>query len=315
MKAVVMSGYGKIDVLQIKDIPIFEPTTHDLLVEVHACSLNPVDYKIRNGTLKELLPITFPHILGGDVSGVVNKVGAGVSDFKIGDEVYFANELSRGGGNAEFCLVHQNLVAKKPKSISHVQAASLPVVGLTAIQALRDFSHLKSGNLVLIHAGAGGLGSFAIQYAKNSGATVYTTASRSNHEYLKSLGADHIIDYQKEDFVEICQKQGGVDIVLESVGGLSYPRSILATKKGGYVPCPVNPPDSDTIALSKQRNIHTDFFLLRGITKDLEEIANLVDSGIIHPTVTRTLALEEIAFGHTQLESGRTRGKWVLQIR
>jgi NADPH:quinone reductase-like Zn-dependent oxidoreductase len=206
-------------------------------------------------------------------------------------------------------------MAHKPKSISHVEAASLPVVGLTAVQALRDFSNIKPDDKVLIHAGAGGVGSFAIQYARIKGAIVYATASKKNHELMVSLGAHHCIDYHDEDFVEVCRQAGGMDIVLETLGGLNYPKSILATRDGGAVPCIVNAPDADSLTLASQRKIKTDFFLLEGKPSDLKEIAALVDGGQIKPNVTKTITLNDVAMGHNQIASGHTRGKWVIDVR
>ena len=250
-----------------------------------------------------------------DISGVVKSLGPGATDFQVGDQVYFSNSLDRDGGYAEFCVVDQSLVAKKPQSLSYVDAASLPVVGLTSIQGLRDFGGLKKGMKVLIHAGAGGVGSFAIQYAKSMGATVYTTASPDKRNYVTSLGADRVIDYRTEDFLKICEYEGGMDIVFETIGGDNYSKSILATKEGGAVPCIVNPPDSDTKTLAERRGVKTDFFLLHGNRTDLNLISNLVESGVIRTTVSMVLPLEEVNAGHNQLESGRTKGKIVLKIR
>lgn len=315
MKAVILSQYGGPECLTLTEIPIPTPACDELLIEVHACGLNPVDYKLRSGIFHEMMPLSFPFILGGDISGVVKEVGTEAQGgFQVGDEVYFSSPLTQGGGNAEFCVIHSSVVAKKPKSLSHVEAASLPVVGLTAIQSLRDFSGIHTGDKVLIHAGAGGVGSFAIQYAKYCGAEVFTTASTKNEAYVRSLGADHVIDYHHEDFVTVCQQAGGMDIVLESMGGLTYPKSIEATRVGGSVPCIVNPPDSDTKALSERKNIKTEFLLLSGRPADLQEIALLVDSRKIRPTVSKVISLEEIRLAHEQIESGRTQGKWVFQI-
>lgn len=314
MKAIVIHQYGGREVLKQEEIPAPVPKSTELLVEVHACALNPVDYKLREGHLKEMLPLTFPHVLGGDIAGIVRGLGKAAQGFEIGDEVYFASRLDRGGGYAEFCVVDAGLVAKKPKSTSFAEAASLPVVGLTTLQALRDYSKIKAGDQVLIHAGAGGLGSFAIQYAKHCGARVLTTGSNRNFDYLKSLGADQVIDYHTEDFVKICSDLGGMDIVFETIGGLNYPKSILATKEGGTVPCVVNPPDSDTLALAETKKIKTGFLLLVGKPTDLDTIASLLDRHLVHPNVTKILTLADVRLGHQQIESGRTQGKWVIQL-
>ena len=315
MNAVQINRYGSAEVLELKDVKVPKPGHGEILVEVHACGLNPVDYKIRQGHLKDLFPVTFPRILGGDISGVVKELGPSATDFQVGDEVYFSNSLDRDGGYAEFCVVDQKIVARKPTSLSHIEAASLPVVGLTSIQALRDFGGIKQGAKVLIHAGAGGVGSFAIQYAKSVGAKVFTTASSDKFDYVKSLGADRVIDYRIEDFVAVCEQEGGMDIVFETIGGVNYAKSILATRTGGAVPCIVNPPDGDTKALADSRRVKTDFFLLRGDRSDLNLISDLVKRQIVKSTVSKILPLEEVRAGHEQLESGRTQGKLVLKIR
>lgn len=314
MRAVVIREYGSAAVLEERNVACPKPGHGEILVEVHACGLNPVDYKIRQGHLQELFPVSFPRILGGDISGVVAEVGPEASDFNLGDEVYFSNPLDRDGGYAEFCVVDQKLVARKPPSLSHFEAASLPVVGLTSIQAMRDFGGVGKGETVLIHAGAGGVGSFAIQYAKVLGAKVFVTASRENAHYVMSLGADRVIDYRTEDFVDICQKAGGMDFVFETIGGTNFPQSILAAKRGGIVPCVVNAPDSDTLALAELHDVKTGFMLLRLDKKDLELISEMVERQMIRPTVSRLLTLDKVRDGHAQLESGRTQGKIVVRI-
>ncbi len=314
MKAVIINGYGDNNVLEFTDVEKPRPGSGQVLVQVYACGLNPVDYKLREGALQELVSFKFPRILGGDISGVIAEVGPNADDFKVGDEVFFSHPLDKDGGYAEYCVVDQKIIAKKPPSLSHVEAASLPVVGLTAIQALRDFGEMKPGSKVLIHAGAGGVGSFAIQYAKAKGAYVYTTASASKSDYVKSLGADKVIDYTKEDFVEISQQHGGMDIVFELVGGANYAKSILAVRNSGKVPCIVNPPDRDTKSLAEEKDVKTDFMLLDGNRSDLEEITSLVESGAVKTTVSKTLSFSEVKKGHEMLESGRTQGKLVLKV-
>jgi|LakMenEpi03Aug12_release.lakeMendotaPanAssembly.Ray.scaffolds.fasta_scaffold71439_3 NADPH:quinone reductase-like Zn-dependent oxidoreductase len=314
MKAVVITDYGTNDVLRTAELPIPQPGPTEVLVRIHATGLNPVDFKIREGHLKELFPVEFPRVLGGDISGVVVDTGPLVKDFKQGDAVYFSNPLDRNGGFAEFVTVDQSIVALKPKTLSHTEAASLPVVGLTSVQALRDFAGVKKGDRVLIHAGAGGVGSFAIQYAKYLGAEVYTTASSQRSDYLKSLGADRVIDYKTEDFVDVAQNAGGMDVVFESIGGNNYLRSILATKKGGAVPAIVNPPDAETESLAKKKNIKTSFMLLQGSRQDLRHIAELIDRGIVKTSVSKTFALDDVALGLAELENGRTQGKLIVEI-
>jgi NADPH:quinone reductase-like Zn-dependent oxidoreductase len=314
MKAVVITDYGTNDVLGTAELPIPRPGPTEVLVRIHATGLNPVDFKIREGHLKELFPVEFPRVLGGDISGVVVDAGPLAKDFKQGDAVYFSSPLDRNGGFAEFVTVDQSIVSLKPNTLNHTEAASLPVVGLTSVQALRDFAGVKKGDKVLIHAGAGGVGSFAIQYAKYLGAEVYTTASSQRSDYLKSLGADRVIDYKTEDFVDVAQKAGGMDVVFESIGGTNYLRSVLATKKGGAVPAIVNPPDAETESLAKKKNIKTSFMLLQGSRQDLRHIAELVDRGVVKTSVSKTFALDDVALGLAELENGRTQGKLIVEI-
>ncbi len=314
MKAIVINEFGSVDVLYHTEISAPEPKENEVLVQVHACGLNPVDYKIRSGYLNEIFPTVFPRILGGDVSGIIKATGANVKNYKVGDAVFFSSPLDKNGGYAEYCVVDQDLIALKPLNISHLQAASFPVAGLTSMQALRDFSSLGIGHKVLIHAGAGGVGSFAIQYAKHLGATVYTTASESNFEYVKSLGADVVIDYKKQNFVEVCQTAGGMDVILESIGKENYIKSIDATKVGGAVPCIVDSPDENTKTLANEKRIKTDFFLLSCDGDDLREISQLISSKKIIPGQITLIKFDQIKWGHSQLESGRTRRKIILDF-
>lgn len=314
MKAVVINQFGGPEVLTLVEMDKPKIKETEILIEVHACGLNPVDYKIRKGDLNEVFPVTFPRVLGGDISGVVSAVGSQVTDFKVGDEIYCANKLDKEGAYAEFVAVEQEIVAKKPETLSYIEAAGLPVAALTAVQTLRDFCELKAGQKVLIHAGAGGVGSLAIQYAKYLGAEVYTTGSSLRKNYLQSLGADRIIDYHSEDFVKVCNDAGGMDCVLEAVGGVNYPKSLLATKKGGVVVSIVNPPDADTLTLSHDRKIKTDFMLLSSSRQDLDIIRDLVDKKIMNVSISRTYKMEELQEAHKDLETGRTQGKLVLEV-
>ena len=314
MKAIVIEKYGSAEELILKDLPVPEPEKGEIRVRVRACGLNPVDFKIRQGHLEELFPVKFPWIPGGDVAGVVDKVGDDVSHLKQGDRVFFAAPLDKNGGYAEYCTVDAGSVVTIPSRLSFEEAATLPVAGLTSVQALRDFGQVKPGHKVLIHAGAGGVGTLAIQYAKALGAEVYTTASEGNAEYVRSLGADVVINYREQNFVEICQQAGGMDVVLESLGGLFYPESIKATKSGGRVPCIVNPPDSDTQGLAASSQITTDFLLLESRPADLEHLCSLVDSETIRPGIFEKISMNQIRDAHKKLESGRTKGKLILSI-
>ena len=316
MRAVVINEYGDANALKNTQLPRPVPSQGEVLVQVNAVGLNPVDYKIRDGHLVDVFPVQFPRVLGGDISGVVTELGKGATEFSVGDEVYFSNPLDRDGGYADYVSVEEKFLYRKPPSRSHTEAASLPVVALTAIQALRDFGGITNDSKVLIHGGSGGVGSFAVQYAKSLGATVYATASTSRLDYVKNLGADRVIDYKTEDFVEIAKAAGGMDIVLETVGGENYSRSIEATRDGGAVPSIVNPPDAATAAQAKARGIKTDFMLLRGEKEDLKLISELVESKTVQkPNIFKVLPLEEAKQAHELLQSGRAFGKIVLGVQ
>ncbi len=315
MKAITIEKFGTADTLTYTNMNRPTPENNEALIEVHATGINPVDYKIRNGDLEEVFPTQFPKVLGGDISGVITEIGSDVSKFKVGDEVFLSAPLDQNGGYAEYTVVHEKYLAHKPNEISHIDAASLPVTGLTAVQTLRDFSGIKKGDNVLIHAGAGGVGSFAIQYASHLGAKVFTTGSAKRYDYLKKLGADVVIDYNKADFVEIAKEHGGMDIVLESVGGDNYLRSLEATKAGGKVPSITHPPGEKEVKLAKSKGIKTDFFLLEGIPSDLDEIAGLIKQGIVKTNVSKVFTFDQIKDAHNQIESGRTQGKIVLKVK
>lgn len=232
MKAAYITGYGGPEKLVVGERPVPEMGTHDLLVQVKAASINPVDYKIRAGMLKIMIAYRMPLVLGQDLSGVVVKTGARVSRFKPGDEVFARLDKSAIGAFAEFAAVRENDAAFKPPGISHVEAASIPLVGLTCWQVMRDMANLKAGQTALIHAGSGGVGTFAIQLGKYLGATVATTVGARNIELVKRLGADIVIDYQTQRFDEILKD---VDFVFDTQGGETLLRSINITRPGGRV--------------------------------------------------------------------------------
>ena len=222
MKAAVIHRYGKNDQVHIEEMAKPEPLQNDLLVSVRAASVNPVDFKIRAGELRQIVPYRLPLVLGNDLSGVVVSVGASVSRFKVGDEVFARLDKDRIGAYAEFALVRETAAAHKPAKLSHVEAASIPLVGLTAWQALVDIAKLSAGQSVLIHAGSGGVGTFAIQLAKHLGATVATTVGARNSDLVKALGADQIIDYKSQRFDELVKD---VDVVFDTQGGDTLERS------------------------------------------------------------------------------------------
>ena len=264
MKAIQIIKYGAInDSLSVKEIEKPAITSNDILVEVKAASINPIDYKLVQGHLKEMLSLNFPITIGYDLSGVVVEKGVDVTKFEIGDAVYSRVPQEQMGTVAEFVSVHCDVVAKKPENISFEEAAGLPLAGLTAIQALESVG-IKKEDRILIHAGSGGVGSIAIQYAKAKGAIVYTTTSTKNVDWVKALGADRVIDYKTEDYKEVANN---LDIVFDTLGGDYTFDAFKIIKDGGKVTSIVGPPDLDT---AKQMGM-TDYKLLEKLSKLIEE--------------------------------------------
>ena len=242
MKAFILDRYGNKEGVRIGEMPEPELRDDDVLVQIHAAGVNPLDSKIRNGEFKLLLPYRFPLILGNEVAGVVIRVGPNVRRFKVGDEVYARPHKDRIGAFAEFISINEGDVAIKPKELTMEEAASIPLVGFTAWQALIERADLKKGQKVLIHAGSGGVGTFAIQLAKHIGATVATTTSTANVDLVKSLGADVVIDYKKDEFEKVLRDY---DVVLNSLGGGDARKISAVLKPGGSSSRSPGPPDPD----------------------------------------------------------------------
>jgi len=235
MKAMIIKAFGDADVFEAAEVPSPEPGANELLVRIKATSVNPVDYQTRRGDYRDLM--TLPAILGGDVSGVVEKIGAEVEGFAVGDEVYYMPQVLEGPGSyAQYHVADKSIVARKPANLSHIEAASMPLVGITVWDCLMMRGQLQAGESVLIHAGAGGIGSFAIQLAKAMGAYVFTTCSQRNIDLPESLGADRVIDYHNEDYAEVIGKEtdgAGVHLVLDTIGGDTIERSAAVLRPFG----------------------------------------------------------------------------------
>lgn len=309
MKAIEMDDYGGPEVLHLRDIADPVAGADEIVVDIFAASVNPVDWKVCAGYRREALRLQFPHILGLDFSGVVREVGAGVSDFAPGDEVYGVCEQSAKGAYAEAIAIKTANVAKKPGSLSHAEAAAIALVGLTALVSLEDVAKLASGETALIHAAAGGVGGFAVQYAKHAGARVYATASGHNHDYVRGLGADEVIDYTTADFTAAVPP---CDVVYDTVGGDVHARSFSVLKSGGRLVYITRPPDG----FEAPRD---DVEVLRPqVPRDrrhLERISELVAAGAIWaPEITR-MPLAEVAAAHELSKTGHVRGKIVLELR
>ena len=314
MKAMTISRFGDTDVFKEIEMPIPEPNRKELLVKVHATSCNPVDYKIRKGMIPRVLE--FPQILGFDVAGVVEKIGDKVTDFKVGDEVYyFPRIIGWQGAYAEYHLVEEEIVAHKPINLTFEEAASIPLAACTAWDALIERAKIKLGETVLIHAGAGGVGSIAIQLAKLCGAYVFTTCSSKNVDFVKGLGAHRVIDYKKEDFVEVIKKETsreGVDVVFDTVGSEILTRSIDATKPFGRISSIVRVGTNLEKAYLNNNDLH--FVFVQSGRHKLEVIKNLLERRQLKPVIDSVISLKDIPKAHERLETGGVRGKIVVKI-
>ena len=332
MKAFAVDRYGRGRQLRAADMP--EPTLRDddVMVEIHATSVNPLDSKIRDGAFKQLLPYRLPLILGNDLAGVVVRVGPRVRRLKPGDEVYARPNQDRIGTFAEFIAMNESDVAVKPKNLTMEEAASIPLVGLTAWQTLIEKANLKKGQKVLIHAGSGGVGTFAIQLAKHLGATVATTTSTANADLVKSLGADIVIDYKKDAFEKVLD---GYDVVLNSLGKDTLEKSVGVLKPGGKLISISGPPDRDfakSNGLSwplqqvmrllsygirkkaKRRGVSYAFHFMTANGDQLSKITSLIESGVIRPVVDRVFPFAQTNEAMTYVEAGRAKGKVVVKV-
>ncbi|KRA70711.1 NADPH:quinone oxidoreductase [Lysobacter sp. Root667] len=333
MKAYILDRYKKQAALRLGDMPEPEVRDRDVLVAVHAASLNQLDAKIRDGEFKFILPYRLPLIMGNDVAGVVVRVGSKVRGFKPGDEVYARPNQDRIGTLAEFIAIDEADLALKPTNLSMEAAASIPLVGLTAWQVLVDRAELKRGQKVLIHAGSGGVGTFAIQLAKHLGATVATTTSTENVDWVKSLGADVVVDYRKEDYTKVLS---GYDVVLNSLGKDTLEQSLKVLKPGGMLISISGPPDvafareaglngflRQVMRLlsfgirskARRHGIGYSFVFMRANGEQLGKISSLIESGIVRPIMDRVFPFQATNEAMDYLATGRVKGKVVVKVR
>src|SRR5215472_11302951 len=333
MKAVISENYGGPEVLQIEDVPVPRVGPNGILVQVHTSSVNPIDWKLRKGALKAVRSFIFPVIWGSDFSGVVTETGSAVTFFKPGDEVYGFKDgrvaKTYRGTYAEYSVVPEKVVARKPASLTHEEAAAIPLSAGTAWQVLVTEGRLKPGNRVLIQGGAGGVGAFAVQIAKALGVYVAATASTRNQDLLRQLGADLPIDYEKE---KIEDKISGYDLVLDGVGKSVWRSSFAVLKRGGklislVVPLPREPVGKLRFFASVGSQVTAwmlramlvrkklKLFLTQPRGGDLDEITKLVQSGKLHPVIEHVFPIEQIADAHRLSEAGHVRGKIVIKIK
>ncbi|MGF6345950.1 NADP-dependent oxidoreductase [Variovorax sp. W2I14] len=333
MKAFVLDRYGKKGALRSADMPMPSLRDDEVLVEVHAAGVNLLDAKIRDGEFKLILPYRLPLVLGHDVAGVVVKTGPQVRQFKVGDEVYARTDDFRIGTFAEFVPVKEASLALKPANLTMEEAASIPLVGLTAWQALVEKAGLKKGQQVFIQAGSGGVGSFAIQLAKHLGATVATTTGTSNVEFVKRLGADVVVDYRKQDFEDILR---GCDVVLNSQDGKTLEKSLRVLQRGGKLISISGPPDPEfgkSIAApgfvrlvmrllsagirrrARARGVGYSFLFMRADGGQLREITRLLEAGAIRPVIDRIFPFASTNEALAYVEAGRAKGKVVIKLK
>ncbi|PHD62010.1 NADPH:quinone reductase [Bacillus toyonensis] len=332
MKAMIIDRYGKVP-MRMTEVPTPEINEYEVLAEIHAASINPIDFKIRDGKVKMLLKYEMPLILGNDFSGVIVKIGAKVTNFKVGDEIYARPRKNKIGTFAEYIAIHEDDIALKPNNLSFEEAASIPLVGLTSYQALHDIMQLQKGQKILIHAGSGGVGTFAIQLAKIMGATVTTTASEAGANLVTSLGADEIINYKTEKFEDILKNY---DAVFDTIGGATLEKSFNIIKSGGNIVSVSGMPNArfgkefgsgffktllfslaskKLTALEKKHNAQYSFLFMKPSGDQLRTIANYIEAGQIKPVIDRVFLFEDAQKAMEYSESGRAKGKIIVKMK
>lgn len=311
MKAAQISDYGEASSIKLNDVDTPELTADKVLIKVNASSLNPFDSKLRSGYLKDNFPISFPYTLGGDIAGVVTEVGEEVSHVAVGDKVYGQAAMIAGnsGALAEYAATIPHHIAVMPSNVDFTQAASLPLVGVSALQALTTHLDIQQGQKIFIHGGAGGIGMVAIQIAKHLGAYVATTASEENIDAVKKLGADEIIDYTTSDFSEALSEY---DAVFDTVGGDDFEKSLHILKPGGKAVSMAGQVDEST---AKTLSVEALTQSTHVTTEALAELAKLVEAGVVTSHVDKTFTLDEVVQAFEARESGSIKGKVVIQVR
>lgn len=316
MKAIFYEKYGKSDVLKLGELSTPSPADNEVLIQLEYTSVNPVDIKIREGYLKDRIPNQFPIIPGWDAAGSITAIGREVNQMQVGDQVYAycRKPTIQWGTYAEYVSIEAAHVALKPKKLSFAQAAVIPLVGLTAWQALFDTGKLKSGERILIHAGAGGVGSMAIQFAKNIGAKVITTCRQKHQDYVRTLGADEVIDYSQEDFVEKIKNKHpqGIDLVFDTVGGETFQKSIQVLKAGGRL---ISLIEKMSDQEAHEKAIQAAYLFVSPSGHELKCIAELIDSDKVQPPKIEEFSLSEAAQAQDKLQNSSHEGKIAIKIR
>jgi NADPH:quinone reductase-like Zn-dependent oxidoreductase len=306
MKAIQIYSYGGPEVLTYGEVPRPIPNDDDVLIKVMAAGVNPVDWKIRQGYMKDMF--TLPLILGWDAAGVIEEKGKNVTGHEVGDKVYTRPEILRNGAYGEYIAVKASEIALKPESLDFIQAAAVPLAALTAWQSIFDLARLQAGQKILIHAAAGGVGHYAVQFAAWAGAHVIGTASQHNHEFLKSIGAHETIDYNTSAFEDAVHD---VDVVLDTIGGEVWQRSWQVLKKGGIMVSTLRGPEAGGMDALNKLCAHV---FVQPDAAQLGEIAALIDNGHVRPEISQVFPLHEVNKAHIASQSGHTRGKIVLDL-
>ncbi|MBZ0131736.1 MAG: NADP-dependent oxidoreductase [Rhodocyclaceae bacterium] len=333
MKAAFIRRYGGNDVVELGELPAPQAGPGELLVAVQAASVNPVDFKIRDGMLKMIIPFGFPLILGNDFSGVVQAVGAGVTRFRPGDAVFARMDKRRIGAFAEFAVVAEADAAAKPTNLTHIEAAAVPLAGLTAWQALFEIGGLKAGQKVLIHGGSGGVGTFAIQLAHHAGATVATTVGARNAELARRLGADIVIDYKTQRFEDVVS---GYDLVLDTQAGDILHRSFAVLKRGGVLVSIAGKPDGrlvrefglnpllgvlldflsrKSLRLAKRHGVRYEYLFMHPSGEQLAQLGRLLAEGSVRTGIDKVFPLEQVREALAYCEAGHATGKVVVEVK
>jgi len=308
MKTVRIHEYGNADVLRIEEMPVPQIAADELLIKIHAASVNPVDWMVREGYMKDMHLHKLPLTLGQDFSGTVEKIGSNVKGFKIGDRVFGRPSLERDGSYAEFIEVKATEVALMPKTISYDEAATIPVAGTTAWETLVNRAKIKKGQRVLILGASGGVGSMAVQIAKNKECYVIGTTSNVNVDFVKSLGANEVIDYTSQDF---SQRYTDIDVVLDTVGGTNQEKAFNVLKKNGMLVSIVSKPNQET---ANRFGVRCEYVSVGPNAHILNELRTLIEMGKIKPVIDKVYRLEDVKQAQNYSQTGKARGKIVLEV-
>lgn len=309
MKAILIRAFGGPEVMEFAEAPEPMPGPNEVVVEVHAASVNPIDLKIRSGAMNQYGALALPRILGRDFSGTIAAVGSGIGDLRPGDAVFGVADRLKDGTHAETHVIDAALVAKKPKALTHIAAAALGVAAASALTAVEAAGQVKAGDRVLVHAGAGGVGHFAIQYARKKGAQVIATARADNHDFVKAMGAHEAVDYTAVDFAQAIKD---CDLVLDTLGGEAHFKSMACLKPGGTLVWLNAAQLPEMPARADIKVVHA---IVKAARAEMERVGQLAAEGTLKPHVTATFPLERAAEAYAMVGTGRTRGKVVLTVR